>query len=546
MTRRSLPVRRATLALFLALCASLPGCNFRDSSPAGKAAVSDSGVLQRCAALQGTQLGSGMVTATESVPQGEQLIPFFKRLVLKFVLPFPLPEVRAPRNFCRVTAEVRAVPGSRVTVQAWLPEEWNGKAFAAGGGGYNGGMFGASLALHQAATLGYAGSVNDLGHEQSDSAEFASNREQFIDFGYRANHFAAVFMKDLIAAYYGKPATRAYFVGGSGGGREALMQAQRYPEDYDGVVAGMPSNSWTRLMGLGLWNHQAVQGAPELGTKLAAVQAAVIGKCDALDGVTDQVLENPLLCKFDPAELRCQGADAADCLNEGEVAALRKIYEGPRLRDGTQVFPGPSPGGEGIPNNWDFWMFGDDALQAKLTEESFRWMVYGDPEWSRDRFDLDRDYPKARERAAPITDSDDPDLSGFVAHGGKLIIHHGWLDAAIPAAATVNYYDAIRAKVGPAADRHVRLFMVPGMTHGAGGGVPAPTSYDMLAELDRWVEGAPAPERVIATRYEPDALWHFVDPAAKVVRTRPLCAWPKVARYRGSGSADDQANFECK
>jgi feruloyl esterase len=353
-----------------------------------------------------------------------------------------------------------------------------------------------------------------------------------------------VFTKDLIAAYYGRPARLAYFEGGSNGGREALMEARRFPEDYDGIIAGMPAMSFTRLMASFLWNYQAAAAAPGLKSKLGLVSGAVLDKCDALDGVTDRVLENPATCTFDPVALQCKGSGAVDCLTVEEVSALQKIHGGPRLKNGSQVFPGLPVGSETHPTEMNFWIFDEKALQPGMGQEAFRWMVHRDPDWDKNRFDVDRDYPAAA-KLADILDSDDPDLTEFLKRGGKLIIHHGWNDAAIPAGSTLNYHDALLEKVGSAADQQVRLFMVPGMGHGPGR--PGPEHYDMLGELDRWVEGGPAPERVITRQFEkPPTPFFPVDLSAKVVRTRPLCAWPKVAHYNGSGSTDDEANFDCK
>jgi feruloyl esterase len=291
------------------------------------------------------------------------------------------------------------------------------------------------------------------------------------------------------------------------------------------------------------WNAQAVRAAPELEDKLELVQAAVIAKCDALDGVKDQLIENPPACNFDPAELQCKGGAGSSCLTADEVTALGKIYEGPRLSDGTQVYAGMPVGGEGLKGNWDGWIAREDSAQASFALETFRWMVYGDPKWELSRFDIDRDYPKAEERVASIMNSDDPDLSGFIGRGGKLLLYHGWNDAAIPAGASVDYYESVRQTLGPAADEHVKLFMAPGFMH-CGGGV-GPTDFDLLEEINRWVEGGQAPERIIASEYDPPAVFGPA-PKAKVVRTRPLCPWPKVARYDGSGSTDEAANFACE
>jgi hypothetical protein len=537
-------MKRSPAAVTALIVVSILGCNSK-SGTEDNASPGAATSAQSCAALDGKQIGFGTVTEVKHVAQGEELVGFFKRLLLKATVPFEIPPLLAPRNLCRVWADLKPVPGSLIKVQAWLPDDWNEKLLAKGGGGFNGGLFGASLVMRDPAGKGYATVVTDVGHEVSDSAKFAyDSKEQFIDYGYRGNHATAVFTKELIASYYGKAARLAYFEGGSNGGREALMEARRFPDDYDGIIAGMPATSFTKLMASFLWNYKAVIAAPGLKSKVGLVQEAVLNKCDALDGVADRVLENPLLCAFDPVELQCKGAESAGCLRDDEVAALHKIYGGPRLVDGTPLFPGLPVGGEALEQNWDFWILDDKAGQRGMGEEFFRWMVYCDPKWEKSRFDLDRDYPVAHERAAAIVDSDDPDLGEFFRRGGKLIVHHGWNDAAIPAGSTLNYYGAMLAKTGAPAAQQARLFMVPGMKHGTGR--PGPEDYDMLGELDRWVEGGPAPERVIARQFETPPPFGLTDPAAKVVRTRPLCAWPKVARYNGAGSTDDEANFTCQ
>jgi len=547
MKKSRLPLMTSfRLPLLVALLgASLPGCDTGGSKSSGEAGTPDPATLQHCAALDGKKLGYGTVTEVEHVTKGSELISFVKRLMLKVALPFDIPPLPAPRDFCRVWADLEPVAGSLIKVQVWLPDDWNGRMLAKGGGGFNGGMFAASVAMQDGSAKGYATVVTDVGHKNSDSAEFAyHNKEALIDYGYRGNHATAVFTKNLIASYYGKPARRAYFEGGSNGGREALMEARRFPEDYDGIIAGMPAMSFTKLMASFLWNYQASKAAPGLKDKLGLVRKAVMDKCDALDGVRDGVLENPLICSFDPSELQCESGAAANCLTAAEVEALQKIHGGPRRRDGRQLFPGLAVGSETHPTDMNFWIFDEKAAQPAMGQEAFRWMAYGDPKWDKDRFDLDRDYPVAA-KLAPVLDSDDPDITDFLQRGGKLIIHHGWNDAAIPAGSTLHYYDELLKKFGAGVEQQVRLFMVPGMGHGAGR--PGPEHYDMLGELDRWVEGGPAPERIIARQFEKAPTPFFpVELSAKVVRTRPLCAWPKVAHYSGSGSTDDEASFTCQ
>jgi feruloyl esterase len=471
------------------------------------------------------------------------LIGFVKRMIVKIFVYGGL-DFAAPADFCRVTAKLRPTSGSEITAEVWLPQHWNGKLLAMGGGGFNGGLGAAPLMLRTPLAKGYVAMVTDAGHEDTNSAKFAHDfPEQYTDYAYRANHVAAGFVKELTASYYSAPVKRSYFHGCSNGGRDALMEARRFPDDYDGIIAGAPAAGWTKLMTSFAWNTQAIQTAPKLKSKLKLVQDAVIAKCDKLDGVKDGLLENPTTCAFDPVELQCRGDDRADCLNADEVSALRKIYGGPRLRNGKPIYAGLSVGGEGLKHNWDDWLFSNKTSHAMFARESYRWMVYGDPDWDVSRFDIDRDYPKAKDRMGPMMDSDDPNLSAFVAHGGKLLLYHGWNDAAIPAAATVDYYAAVRRTLGVSADAQVRLFLVPGMMHCLGG--VGPTDFDMLEQIDRWSETGAAPERIVATEYDPPAVFgHARD--AKVVRTRPLCPWPKVAHYNGSGSSDNEASFSCQ
>ena len=538
--------KRISTALILTACTYLASCAstspvVHENASAKPAATS----TQSCEALAGKQFGTNTIEKAEPVASGDPLLGFMTRVLFKIALPgYPTP--KAPVDFCRTTAKLRPVVGSEITADVWLPRNWNGKFLANGGAGLNGGLFAAPFWMAKPMAQGYAIVVTDAGHKVTNSAKFTHEHpEQFIDYAYRANHVAAVFAKDLLATYYGTPVKRAYFHGCSNGGRDALMEARRFPDDYDGIIAGAPATAWSKLMTSFAWNAQALSEAPKLGKKLKLVQDAVLKKCDALDGVQDQLLENPRNCSFDPSELLCKAEDGADCLTASEVSALHKIYGGPQLRDGPPIYSGMPVGGEGLPGNWDSWITnGKKAQQSALAAESFRWMVYGDDaDWKLSSFDIDRDYPKAKERMGPIMDSDDPDLSAFTGRGGKLMLYHGWNDGAIPAGATLDYYAALQKKLGPVADEQVRAFMVPGMMHCTGG--VGPNSFDVLGEMDKWVEGGKAPDKMTATQFDPP-YWLIERPDAKAVRTRPLCAWPKVARYSGSGSSDDAANFDCK
>ncbi|HSV53652.1 MAG TPA: tannase/feruloyl esterase family alpha/beta hydrolase [Burkholderiaceae bacterium] len=530
----------------LALCAALSACQSTSSTAekapsANASAALESGGAKQCEALVGTRLGSGTIDKAEWIERGASLLTLAQRTMIRVATKGAL-QIDAPVDFCHVTATLRPVPTSAIKVGVWLPQPWNGKLLGSGGGGFNGGIGIGGFVFKEPLAQGYAGVATDAGHDETDSAKFAYDSvESLKDYGWRANHLGVGFAKALIASYYGSPAKRAYFNGCSNGGRDALMLAQRFPEDYDGIISGAPAADYTGVMAKFIWNRQAVNAAPKLKDKLKLVQDAVIAKCDALDGVKDGLLENPLRCSFDPAELQCRNGDGPNCLDAAEVTSLRKIHGGPRLGNGSQLYAGQPVGAEALPGGWDAWIIGEKL--ASLGPEAFRWMVYRDPKWDIDRFELARDSALAKERIGPIVDATNPDLSAFMRRGGKLMMYHGWNDVAIPAGATLDYYAALRKTVGPAADQQTRLFMMPGLLHCGGG--PGATHFDKLGELDRWVESGKAPERIVATEYDPPASL-FVMPNAKTVRTRPLCPWPKVAHFKGTGSSDDAANFICR
>jgi feruloyl esterase len=478
-----------------------------------------------CSVLAGRKVESGLVEGAETFSKGQAIVGG------------ETAGATAGANLCRARLMLQPEPGSSIKVEVWLPETWNGKMFGFGGAGFDGGLSpGGAQSLNKVVAQGYAAVQTDVGHKPVPGLEAWVHKqpEKVVDFGHRGNHLAAVVAKQVIAAYYGNPAKRSYFLGCSNGGRDALMAASRYPEDYDGIVAGAPARRYLEVLTQLLWYHQAVHGpggAPTLETKLGLVHYAIMKKCDRLDGVNDGIMENPQRCRFDPAELQCKGGDVSTCLTKAEVAAFRKIYGGPQLSSGQQISSGLALGSEGIPNSWTAWV---TTLQtAAFGQEFYRWMVFDDPKWNVEDFKLDRDYPLGRERVAPIVNVDSADLTAFARRGGKLIIYQGWDDPIIAPTDTINYYEDIRKHVGSNADEHVRLFMVPGMGHCAGGS--GASSFDMQPELEHWIEQGKAPERVIAIK--PDSAEPF---------SRPLCAWPKTARYDGSGSSNDAANFNCK
>jgi feruloyl esterase len=432
--------------------------------------------------------------------------------------------------FCRVAATLTPSSDSVIRIEVWLPAQgWNGKLRANGNGGWTGSIAAATLAAGM--EHGYASAMTDTGH-QGGSASFAlGHPEKLLDFGYRSTHEMTVAAKAMIRAYYGDSPKLSYFTGCSAGGRQGLMEAQRFPEDYDGIIAGAPGINWSGRAMQALWIAQAVH-RDEMSyippAKFQLIHDAVLSSCDALDGVKDGVLENPTRCKFDPKELECGNGDAPGCLTPAQVEAVRKIYS-PVMnrRSGAAIFPGFEPGSE---LGWST-MAGPQPFSIGL--DLFRYVVFADPNWDFRKFDFDADIART-EKASTMLNALDPDLKQFSARGGKLIQYHGWSDPQIAPESSLAYYkkvlDTTGAKDVPG---FYRVFMVPGMAHCGGG--DGTSTFDMLAALEAWVEQKQAPEQVAAARIRD----------GKTDRTRPLCPFPQVARYKGSGSTDEAANFTC-
>ena len=500
---------------------------------------------QSCESLAKLDLPATSITRAESVPAGSFTPPAGKAI----------PDLPA---FCRVAGLIKPSSDSNIQFEVWMPAAgWNGKFQGVGNGGFAG-----DISYEQLGSVlahGYATASTDTGHEAggTDASWALKHPEKIADFGYRAVHETAVKAKAILRAFYGEGPKRSYFSSCSNGGRQALMEAQRYPEDYDGIIAGAPANYWTHLLANAAWDLLALLGDKDSyipPKKLPAIEAAALAACDALDGVKDAVVEDPSRCHFDPGALLCQGPDSDSCLTAPQVAALKKLYAGGRTSSGQQVFPGYSPGGEAEPGGWAPWITGsapEKSLMYAFGTQFFKNMVFDDATWDYHVFDVNRDTKAADEKMARLLNATDPDLSRFRARGGKLILYHGWSDAAIAAQNAIDYYDSVVMKAGAKkAGTFVRLFMVPGLQHCGGG--PGPNSFgqfsvgsgdpdhDIDAALERWVEQGIAPERIVAVKRKND-----MDPKSAVVRTRPLCAYPLTARYKGTGSTDDAANFVC-
>lgn len=458
------------------------------------------------------------------------------------VLDRPPFTLKSPANACRVAVTLSSGPGSSIKAEYWLPDTWNNKFYAVGGGGFSGGLDSAPLMLLDPVAKGYAGASSDAGHPTVEGAQWAHNEPvKLADWANRANHQTAVFGKDLVTAYYGDAPQRAYFEGCSNGGRDALTLVQKHPNDFDAIISGAPAADWTGLMSSFVMNRKTMEAFGSSGqpSKFKIVNDAIMAKCDTLDGVKDGVLEQPNACAFDPSEVQCKAGETSSCLTKTEADALRTIFQGHSLSNGRKVFAGFPLGAEADPAGWRDISKGGTS---QMGVDYFRWMVYGDASWDPDQFQIDRDYAEAVRRTGSIIDANDPDISAFTGKGGKLLMWHGWNDQLIAAGGTLAYYDAVRSKLGAGADQSVRLFMAPGVNHCFGGA--GPSYWDKLGELDRWVESNTPPSRIVATKYEND-MFKFIGLPTKPLRTRPLCVWPQVARFNGSGSTDDEANFTC-
>jgi hypothetical protein len=472
--------------------------------------------------------------------------------------PFQPPPRVDLQPFCRVVGIATPTSDSEIKFEIWLPATgWNGKFEQVGNGGFAGSIPQNSMAVPL--MRGFATAGTDDGHAQYTDVSWAiGHPEKVIDFGYRAVHETLVQAKEIIHEFYGKDPTQSYFVGCSDGGREALMEAQRFPADFQGIVAGAPANDWTHLMFKGVWDERALLDDPASfipPEKLPVLQFATINACDTLDGVRDGLIQNPRLCHFDPAVIQCKVADGPGCLTAAQVEAARKIY-GPvkNSETGDQISPGFAPGTEAVPENWELWITGVNPAQPTIGElfanSFFSDMVFENPAWDFHSLNFDSDVKLTDRKLAADLNSVDANLSAFQARGGKLIQYHGWGDAAISPEISINYFERVQSAMGNTKDFY-RLFMVPGMSHCEGGigpnvfgnGLavqPADPAHDVVMALDRWVVRNIAPNRIIATSF------FEVGPFRGVRMTRPLCPYPEEARYKGVGDTNIASNFVCK
>jgi feruloyl esterase len=441
-------------------------------------------------------------------------------------------------SFCRVAGTIRATAESDIRFELWLPENWNGKFMQTGNGGAAGAIVYASLI--DPLLRGYAVANTDTGH-QGAGGDFAwaAHPQKLIDYQYRAVHELTVVGKALTAKRYGRAADRSYWLGCSTGGRQGLKEAQRYPEDYDGIVAGAPASNWSALMALSIAIQRNI-GPGGLGVdKLGALKEAAIAACDANDGVADRVITNPGMCTFDPASLQCAAGATGQCLSPTEVAAAQRIYAGVVDGRGQVVMPGTGPGSEPL---WAAYA----SPQFSIGTNYFRNVVAKDASWDPATFDVDRDLARAEEVDDGAAKAMNPDLSEFFDRGGKLITYHGTTDGLIPYQNSVNYHESVTDEFGGRkTDGSVKLYLVPGMDHCSGG--EGAFAVDWLTPLERWVENDEEPGPLLGEHpaSAPPAAPGAPPPRPSEPFTRPVCPYPQVATYRGTGPVAAATSFEC-
>lgn len=526
----------SAIAVTMALLAA---CGGSDGAPAMATAEQVS-----CESLTATTISGGTVQSAAAIPAGDYTPPGQ-----------PAPSKGLPA-FCRVTVKMTPSPDSNVNVEMWMPRQnWNGRFLGTGNGG-GGGSIAYITGIAEGLKRGFAVANTDLG-TAPDPNQVIVHPERWRDFGYRANHEMTVAGKTLVAAYYGSAPRTSYFSGCSTGGQQALSIAQRYPDDYNGIVAGAPANNRTHLHTMFLSSLQALNapGAKLSQGKLNMITSKVVAACVGKDGgaPTDTYLTDPRRCNFDPETLpKCAGADADTCVTAPQLTALKTAWNGPvNPRTGERIFAGTPVGAESAVFGLAFQA--DTVTWPSQQLYMFKWAL--GPAWNYATFDLDHDMDAVDAQLAPILNANDPDLGRFKAGGGKLMMFNGTADPGVPYASPIEYYErVVQAQGGDlaATQTFFRFYQVPGMGHcssitgGPGVGdfgqsysqfVPPDPAHDILLKLVDWVENKNAPDSVIATKY--------ADPAGtSVAAERPICTYPKVPTYQG-GDATKATSFQC-
>jgi tannase/feruloyl esterase len=511
---------------------------------------------QSCESLTTFQYPNTTINSAQSQPGGPYVAPDAWHLAFTNLPPY-----------CQVSATMTPTPDSSINVQVWMPtSRYNGRYLGSGNGGYAGGFFFSELA--DGINNGFAAANTDMGtapYSDGVSADgLAGHPEKWIDFGWRSTHLMTLFSKALIQTFYGTPALRSYFAGCSTGGQQALMEAQRFPTDYDGVLAGDAAFNRTHLHPIAIWTYRATHKTPASyipATKLDVINQAVLAQCGGQDGglASDPFLTDPRNCRFDPVALQCPaGTDGANCLNADQVDAMHQYYGGAINPSNNAVInPGYMPGSE-TSNPASLGLAFNENLNEPAFDSLFKW-VFG-LTWQWQTFDFDYDIDSVDHVLTADLNADSPDLSKFAGRGGKLILYHGWADPLIPSPSSINYFNALvlansggnQAQALRKTQAYARLFMAPGMWHCNGG--PGPNSFGgsiqqpapsfdgdhhLLAALTQWVERGVAPNRVIGTKYRDDT------PSLGIAMQRPICVYPQIPTYSGTGDPTVADSFMC-
>jgi feruloyl esterase len=415
---------------------------------------------------------------------------------------------------------------SNINVELWMPmENWNGKLLATGNGGWAGAIQGYGD-MQVALRRGYATVATDNGHSSADGpmGMFAlGHPEKIVDFAYRAIHDMTVQSKRVIAAFYNEPLQYSYFKGCSTGGRQAVMAAQRYPGDFDGIIGGALANRHIHMHTVDVASRTRLSQNPDEAVseaKAKMVNQAVVDKCDILK---EGFLNNPRQCTFDFSTLLCEGEDSDNCLTKAQLRTVEEFYGGLKNSKGELIFSGQS-----LSNPLPAQPSTNEAPSA-FTLDTVRILGFQDADWNWRTFDLDRDMPRI-DAATGFVDAVDPDLRGFKGHGGKLLLYHGWNDFGITPENTIYYYESVLKEMGNEQDDWMRLFMVPGMGHCSGG--DGPHSFDAIEALEQWREEDIAPDQIMGS-----------NPQSGLAR--PLCPFPQYAEYDGTGDLKDASNWKC-
>jgi len=477
-----------------------------------------------CESLASLTLPNTTITSAQVVPAGQFSQPGANGKGKGANAYKDLPE------FCRVAATLKPSSDSDIKVEFWLPtSNWNKKLQSVGNGGWAGVI--SYSALADAVKAGYASASTDTGHVGGSGSFALEHPEQLTDFSWRSEHEMTLKAKAVVQAFYGSAPRLSYWNGCSTGGRQGLKEAQKFPDDYDGIIAGAPANRTA----ISLWIAFAVLKDPASyipPAKYPVIHQAALAACDLRDGVKDGLIEDPTKCKFDPKVLLCKNGDGPTCLTAPQVDSAKKIYSSAiNPRTGQVLFPSLAPGSE---LNWGIQAAGPDP-SANIYDH-FKYVVFKNPAWDWKTFDFDKGIALAEQPENAAMNATDPNLKSFFAHNGKLLIYHGWADSNVSPLNTIKYYKSVADTLGGASkvSNNLRLFFEPGMGHCGGG--EGPNVFDKVGALEQWVEQGKAPEKIIASH----------STAGKVDRTRPLCPYPQVAKYKGSGSIDEAANFACQ